>query len=418
MRKQGLSTQAIHAGQIPDKSTNSSAVPIYQTTSYSFHSTKHAAALYKHEIEGNVYTRLANPTNEVLEKRAAAIENGLEAASTASGMAAISSTLLAITNIGDHILAADNLYGGSTALLEHTFKNLGRDVSFFPSTDLSKIRALITPKTKALYAESIANPKLEIPDFLAFSKLAHQAGIPFIVDNTIGTGIFRPIDFGADLVVISATKYIGGHGTTLGGLIVDSGNFPWDNGKFPMISEPSALNHNLSFFNQYKKLAFIKMLKQTILEYLGPTLSPFSAFQLLQGFETLPLRQQQISKNALAIAQFLEKHPKVLSVSYPGLNSSPDHSRAKKYFKTYFGGIVCFRVKDGNAAKVIDTVKVFTHLANIGDARSLILHPASTTHQALSEKEKLIAGITNDYIRLSIGLEDIEDLLADLEQAL
>ena len=424
--KRGLSTIALHAGENRRSDTNAAAVPIYQTSSFIFDSTQYAADLFAYKKSGNIYSRLSNPTNDVLEKRIAAFEGGSAAVSTASGMAAISNALLTITTSGDEIVSTDNLYGGSYSLLNHTFRDFERTVRFAPSTDLNALKSLITEKTKAIYTETIGNPKVDVADFEKLAEIAHQAGIPLVVDNTVGVGLVRPFDFGADIIVISATKYIGGHGTSLGGLIVDSGKFNWNNGKFPTIAAPDPANHGLVFWDAFNdvpevgNMAFVAKVRGVLLRDLGAALSPFNAFQILQGFETLPLRQKRHSENALAVAEHLEAHPKVAWVTYPGLPSSPYHAVASKYLKNGYGGLLGFGIKGGREAGVrfIDSVKLLLHLANIGDAKSLVIHPASTTHQQLSQAEQLATGVTEDYIRLSVGLEDVSDIIADIDQAL
>jgi len=421
-----LETIALHAGQKADPTTGSRAVPIYQTTSFVFRDTEHAANLFALKEFGNIYTRIMNPTTDVLEQRIAAIEGGTGALAVASGQAATSYALLAITQLGDEIVSANNLYGGSYQLFHYTLPKLGRTVKFVDSQDPEAFRKAITPKTRAIYAETIGNPKLDVPDFEALSKIAHEAGIPLVVDNTVGVGLIRPIDHGADIVVASATKYIGGHGTSIGGVIVDSGKFQWNTGKFPEFTKPDPSYHGLVYWDALSNVpgmgnvAFILKVRLTLLRDLGAALSPFNAFQLIQGLETLPLRIRQHSINALEIAKFLRNHPSVSWVIYPGLPDNPNHAQASKYLKKGFGGIVGFGIKGGLEAgkKFINSVQLFSHLANIGDAKSLVIHPASTTHQQLTVEEQSATGVTSDYIRLSIGLENVDDIKADLEQAL
>ena len=421
-----LSTQALHAGQIPDPTTGSRAVPIYQTTSYVFKSTEHAANLFALKEFGNIYTRLMNPTTDVFEKRVAAIEGGTGALAVASGQSAISYALLAITRLGDEIVAGNNLYGGTYQLFHHTFPKLGRTVKFVNSRDPEAFRQAITPKTRALYVETVGNPKLDVPDFEVIAQIAHENGLPLVVDNTVGIGLVRPIDYGADILTTSATKYIGGHGTSLGGVIVDAGKFEWNNGKFPEFTEPDPSYHGLVYWDALGNVpgmgnvAFILKVRVTLLRDLGAALSPFNAHQFLLGLETLPLRQRQHCANALAVAEFLQRHPLVSWVTYPGLPEDPNHAVAAKYLKRGFGGIVGFGIQGGLEAgkKFINSVKLLSHLANIGDAKSLVIHPASTTHQQLTLAEQAATGVTQDYLRLSIGLEDIADIQADLEQAL
>ena len=426
MTQPKFETIALHAGQTPDPTTGSRAVPIYQTTSYVFKSTEHAANLFALKEFGNIYTRLMNPTTDVFEQRMAAIEGGTGGLGVASGMAAISSALLAITRLGDEIVSADNLYGGTYSLFQHTFPKLGRTVKFVPSQDIEAFRKAITPRTRAIYAETIGNPKLDVPDFAALAAIAHEAGIPLVVDNTVGVGLVRPIEHGADIVVLSATKYVGGHGTSIGGVIVDSGKFAWNNGKFPEFTEPDLSYHGLVFwdvlgnFPGLGNVAFIFKVRLQVLRDLGAAISPFNSFQLLQGLETLPLRIQRHADNALTIARFLQAHPAVAWVTYPGLETHPAHANAVKYLKGGFGGLVGFGIKGGldEGKRFIDSVKLFSHLANIGDAKSLVIHPASTTHSQLTPEEQLTTGVSPDFIRLSIGLEAVEDLKADLDQAL
>jgi O-acetylhomoserine (thiol)-lyase len=426
MSSHKLETLALHAGQHPDSETGSRAVPIYQTTSYVFKSSEHAANLFALKEFGNIYTRLMNPTTDVFEKRVAAIEGGVAALGVASGQAAITYALLAITRIGDEIVAGNNLYGGTYTLLHHTFPKLGRSAKFVESRDPEAFKRAIGPKTRAIYVETIGNPKLDVPDFEALAKIAHDAGIPLVVDNTVGVGLVRPIDFGADILASSATKYIGGHGTSLGGVIVDSGKFKWDTGKFPEFTEPDPSYHGMKFWEALGNVpgmgnvAFILKVRVTLLRDMGAALSPFNAHEFLIGLETLPMRQQRHAANALEIAAWLKKHPKVGWVNYPGLPDNPNHAVASKYLKKGFGGLVGFGVKGGLAAgrKFIDSVKLLSHVANIGDAKTLVIHPASTTHQQLSEAEQVATGVTADYIRLSVGLEDPEDIKADIDQAL
>jgi O-acetylhomoserine (thiol)-lyase len=426
MSTQGTDTLALHAGQQPDPTTGARAVPIYQTTSYVFKSSEHAANLFALKEFGNIYTRLMNPTTDVFEKRVAALEGGSGALGVASGQSAITYAILAITRLGDEIVSANNLYGGTYQLFHHTLPKLGRTVRFVNSRDTDAVRRAITPRTRAVYAETIGNPKLDIPDFEALAAIAHEAGIPFIVDNTVGVGLVRPIDFGADILATSATKYIGGHGTSLGGVIVDSGKFTWNNGKFPEFTEPDPSYHGLVYWDALGNVpglgnvAFILKVRATLLRDIGAALSPFNAHQFLLGLETLPLRQRQHSANALAVARWLKTHPQVSWVTYPGLEGDPSHRLAVKYLKQGFGGLVGFGIKGGLEAgkKFIDSVKLLSHLANIGDAKSLVIHPASTTHQQLTAEEQRATGVTADYIRLSIGLENAEDIIADIDQAL
>lgn len=419
-------TLSLHAGQIPDPTTGSRAVPIYQTTSYVFRDADHAAALFGLAELGNIYTRLMNPTTDVLEKRIAALEGGTGGLAVASGQAAITYALLNITRVGDEIVAADNLYGGTYTLLKYTFAKLGRTVIFVDSKDPEAFREAITPKTRAVYAETVGNPKLDVPDFQKIADIAHEAGIAFVVDNTSAVGLVKPIEHGADVVVHSATKFVGGHGNSIGGLIVDSGTFNWGNGRYPEFSEPDPSYHGLVYWDVFKdfagvgNVAFIFKIRLSLLRDMGAALSPFNSFLFLQGFETLPLRVRKHSENALAVANYLKAHPKVSWVNYPGLTEHESHELAAKYLKGGFGALLGFGVKGGaeEGKKVINALKLFSHVANIGDSKSLVIHPATTTHQQLSAEDQLATGVTPDYIRLSVGIEDVEDIIEDLEQAL
>jgi len=418
-----LESILLHGGQEPDPTTGSRAVPIYQTTSYQFKNTEHAANLFGLKEFGNIYTRLMNPTTDVFEKRVALLDGGVGALAAASGQSAITLALLNIAQAQDEIVSADNLYGGTYNLFHYTFPRLGVKVKFFPSNDLAAFQKAITPKTKAIYAESIGNPKLDIADLEGISKVAHKNGIPFVLDNTVSPYLLRPIDFGVDIVVYSATKFIGGHGTSLGGVIVDSGKFDWTNGKFPLIAEPDPSYHGINFIEALKPLgniAYIIKARVTLLRDLGPALSPFNAFLFLQGLETLHLRMPRHSENALAVARYLKKHPRVQWVNYPGLEDSPEKERVKKYLPKGAGAILGFGIKGGLEAgrKFIDSLQLISHLANVGDAKSLAIHPATTTHQQLSSEEQLSTGVTPDFIRLSIGIEHIDDIISDIEQAL
>ncbi|MCS6984891.1 MAG: O-acetylhomoserine aminocarboxypropyltransferase/cysteine synthase [Leptospiraceae bacterium] len=423
-----LNTVALHAGQEPDPTTGSRAVPIYQTTSYVFKDTDHAANLFALKEFGNIYTRIMNPTTDVLEKRLAAIEGGVAGLATSSGQAAITTTILNITRPGDEIVSLDNLYGGTYQLFHYTMPLVGRTIRFVPSTDLEAVKKAINEKTRAIYCETLGNPKLDVPDFEALAQIAHNAGVPLIVDNTAGIGLVRPLDFGADISVLSATKFIGGHGTSIGGAIVDGGKFPWNNGKFPDYTTPDPSYHGLNFWEVFGKfepfggvnIAFIIRARVTWLRDMGMSMSPFNAWLFLQGLETLGLRMKAHSENALKVAQFLKGHPKVSWVNYPGLSDHPSHQIAKKYFKGGFGALIGFGIKGGLEAgrRFINSVKLLSHLANIGDAKSLVIHPASTTHSQLTPEEQAATGVTPDYVRLSIGLEDVEDIIADIDQAL
>lgn len=417
----------MHVGQEgADPATGARAVPIYQTTSYVFKSTKHAANLFSLKEFGNIYTRIMNPTTDIFERRIAAIEGGTGALAVASGQAAETLSLLAITQVGDEIVSANNLYGGTYELFHYTFPKLGRKVRFVDSTKPNEFKKAINEKTRAIYAETIGNPKLDVPDFEVLAQIAHQAGIPLVVDNTVGIGLARPIEYGADIVADSATKYIGGHGTSIGGVIVDSGKFDWSKGKFPEFVEPDPSYHGVKYWEAFGNLpglgniAFITKVRVQLLRDLGPALSPFNSFLFIQGLETLPLRQRRHSENALEVAKYLKDHPLVEWVNYPGLENHASHELATKYFRGYYGGLIGFGIKGGLEAgrKFIESVGLLSHLANIGDAKSLVIHPASTTHQQLTKEEQEETGVTEDYVRLSIGLEDVEDIKDDIDQAL
>jgi len=418
-----VETLALHGGQSADPTTGARAVPIYQTTSYQFKSTEHAANLFGLKEFGNIYTRLMNPTTDVLEQRISLMDGGVGALAVASGQSAITLSILNIAQAGDEIVSADNLYGGTYNLFHYTFARFGIKVNFVRSNDLDAFEKAITPKTKAIYAESIGNPKLDIADLEGISNIAHRNGIPFVLDNTVSPYILRPINHGADIIVYSATKFIGGHGTSLGGVIVDSGKFDWTNGKFPLIAGPEPSYHGLNFVEALKpigNIAYILKARVTLLRDLGPALSPFNSFLFLQGLETIHLRMPYHSANALAVAKYLKRHPKVSWVNYPGLDDSPEKERAQKYLRYGTGAILGFGIKGGREAgkKFIDSLQLISHLANVGDAKSLAIHPASTTHQQLSPEEQLSTGVTPDFIRLSIGIEHIDDIIADIEQAL
>jgi len=414
---------AVHAGQEADPVTGSRAVPIYQTTSYQFKDAEHAAALFGLKEFGNIYTRLMNPTTDVLEKRVAALDGGIGALAVASGQSAISLALLNIAQSGDEIVSFDNLYGGTYSLFKNTFARFGIKVNFIKSNDIEALKKAITPKTKAVYAESIGNPKLDVADQRLPGQHPHENGIPLIIDNTVSPYLLRPFDFGADIIVYSATKFLGGHGTSLGGIIVDSGKFNWENGKFPLITEPDPSYHGLKFTEALKpigNIAYIIKARVSLLRDLGPAISPFNSFLLLQGIETLHLRLPRHAENALAVAEFLEKNPSVEWVNYPGLSNNSEKKRADKYLKKGAGAVIGFGIKGGLEAgkKFINSLELISHLANIGDAKSLAIHPASTTHQQLSADEQLATGVTPEFIRLSIGIENIEDIIEDITQAL
>ena len=421
-------TIALHGGQKPDPATNARAVPIYQTTSYVFHDTAHAARLFGLQEFGNIYTRIMNPTTDVLEQRIARLEGGTGALAVSSGQAAGTLALLNIAHAGDEILSSSSLYGGTYNLFHYTFPKMGIGVKFVDPSDPRNFRKAITKKTKAIFAESIGNPKLDTLDNRAVADIAHGAGIPLVIDNTMPSPyLLRPFDHGADVIVHSTTKFIGGHGTSIGGVIVDSGTFDWGNGNFPQFTEPDSSYHGIRFWEVFGNfpglgnVAFIIKARVQLLRDMGPAMSPFNAFLFLQGLETLPLRMERHSTNAMAVARFLSTHPNVTWVNYPGMPSHPQHALAKKYHhRELYGAILGFGIKGGMEAgkKLIDILKLFSHLANIGDAKSLVIHPASTTHQQLTSEERLDTGVTDDFVRLSVGLENIDDILEDLDQAL
>jgi O-acetylhomoserine (thiol)-lyase len=417
----GFDTLCLHAGQIPDAATGSRAVPIYQTSSYVFDSPDHAASLFNLQTFGNVYSRLSNPTVAVLEERIAAIENGRAAVATGSGMAAQMIALLNICEAGDEIVAARTLYGGTHTQLDVNFRKLGINTLFVDSDDPENFARAITPKTKAFYAETLGNPSLNVLDIEAVAKIANQAGVPLFIDNTFASPyLCKPFEWGAAISVHSATKFIGGHGTTMGGIIVESGKFPWDNGRFATMTEPSPGYHGVRFYETFGDFGFTMKCRMEGLRTFGPALSPFNAFLLLQGVETLPLRMERHCSNALAVARYLQDHPKVAWVNYPGLESSRYHDLARKYLPKGAGAVLSFGIKGGAAAgqKFIDSVEFLSHLANIGDAKTLVIHPASTTHRQLSEEQQVAAGVPPDLIRLSVGLETLDDILWDIDQAL
>ncbi|MDN3658992.1 O-acetylhomoserine aminocarboxypropyltransferase/cysteine synthase [Ferruginibacter paludis] len=422
-------TLQLHAGQQIDPTTNSRAVPIYQTTSYGFKSNEHAANLFGLKEFGNIYTRIMNPTTDVFEQRIAALEGGVAALATASGQAAQFLALNNILQAGDNFISTTFLYGGTHNQFKVAFKRLGIEVRFADGDDVESFVKHIDKNTKALYLETIGNPRLNIPDFEKFAALAKEYDLPLIVDNTFGTAgyLFRPLEHGANIVVESATKWIGGHGTSIGGVIVDGGNYNWGNGKFPQFTEPSEGYHGLKFWEVFGEgnplglpnIAFAIRARVEGLRDFGPSQSPFNSFLLLQGIETLSLRVQRHVDNALTLATWLEQHPSVEFVEYPGLESSPYHALAKKYLRNGFGGILNFGVKGGkeNAGKFINSLKLVSHLANVGDAKSLAIHPASTTHEQLSAEEQIISGVQPNQVRISVGIEHIEDIKADFEQA-
>ena len=416
-----IGTKALHAGHTPDPTTRSRAVPIYQTSSYTFDSSAHAARLFALEEEGNIYTRLMNPTTDVLEKRLASMDGGVGALAVASGTSAILLAILNLARSGDNIVSASYLYGGTYNLFNHTLSRMGIKVIFVDSSDPANVAAAIDDRTKAVFSETIGNPKNNVDDFVALAKVAHDHGLPFIVDNTVATPVlFRPIEHGADIVCYSLTKFIGGHGTSIGGAVVDSGNFDWSSGRFPEFTTPDASYHGLVYHQALGRLAYIIKIRVTLLRDLGPCLSPFNSFLLLQGLETLHVRMPRHCENALLLARYLEKHPQVAWVNYPGLPSHPDYERALRYLPDGQGAILGFGIKGGIKAgtNFIDKVQLASHLANIGDAKTLVIHPASTTHQQLSPEQQMTAGVSPDFIRVSVGIEDIEDIIADFEQAL
>lgn len=440
-REFDIETLCLHAGQLPDPATGARAVPIHQTTSFVFDSAEHAASLFNLQTFGNVYSRLSNPTVAVFEERCAALEGGRAALAASSGMAAEMLAMLTLLSAGDHLVAANTLYGGTYSQFAVTFRKFGIDCTFVEPDDPENFRRAIGPQTRAVFAESIANPRLNVLDIEAVAAIAHEHGVPLVVDNTLASPyLCQPIRHGADIVVHSATKYLGGHGTTMGGVVIESGRFPWDNGKFPQMVEPSSGYHGVRFYETFGDFGFTMKARMETARTLGPTLAPLSAWLLLQGIETLPVRMDRHVANAQRVAEHLAAHPLVAWVNYPGLVSSPYHALARKYLPRGAGGILSFGIRPGaggagaghdasNAQvdpaaarrageRFIDAATFMSHLANVGDARTLIIHPASTTHRQLSEAEQLRAGVTQDMIRLSVGLESIDDLLWDIDQAL
>ena len=417
----GFNTRSLHAGQRPDPTTGSRAVPIYQTTSYVFEDTADAASLFALQRFGNIYTRIMNPTTAVFEERMASLEGGVGALATSSGQAAQLLTVTSLCQAGDDLVSASTLYGGTYTQFDVTFRRLGINAIFVDPDDPQNFRKAITPKTKLLYIESIANPRMNVADIEAIAEVAHEHRVPLVIDSTFASPyLCRPIEHGADIVVHSSTKFIGGHGTSIGGVVVDSGKFDWASGDFPQLIEPSPGYHNLKFSETFGEMAFIVKCRVEGLRDLGPCMSPFNAFLFLQGLETLGLRMERHSANALAVAEYLEKHPAVSWVNHPGLQSSPYRELAQKYLPKGCGAIFTFGIKGGLEAgtKFIEALQLFSHLANVGDAKSLVIHPASTTHQQLTEDDQAAAGVTPDMVRLSVGLEDLEDLLWDLDQGL
>jgi O-acetylhomoserine (thiol)-lyase len=423
-----LATKCLHAGQVPDPATNSRAVPIYQTTSYVFNDSDHAARLFGLQEFGNIYTRIMNPTCDVLEKRLAALEGGSGALAVASGQAAESLAILNIAQAGQNIVSSASLYGGTYNLFHYTFPKMGIGVKFVDQSDPANFKKAIDGKTRCLFMETIGNPRLDVPDFEAICKIAHDAGIPVIVDNTLASpALCRPFEHGVDVVVHSCTKFIGGHGTSIGGIVIEKGDFPWGNGKFPELTEPDPSYHGMKFFDTFgpMKIAYILKMRTQLLRDLGPAMSPFNAFLFLQGLETLHLRMQRHSENALAVGQFLQSHPKIGWVNYTGLETHPCYKLGRKYLPNGCGAIMGFGIKGAtpsqqreNGRTLINRMKLFSHLANVGDSKSLIIHPSTTTHQQLTVQEQIATGVTPDFVRLSIGTEDAQDLIDDLKQAL
>jgi O-acetylhomoserine (thiol)-lyase len=419
--KYHLETLALHAGQQVDSDTLSRAVPVYQTTSYLFKDTEHAGNLFALKEFGNIYTRLMNPTTDVLEKRLAALEGGVGGLCFSSGMAAITAAILNICRAGQHIVSSSSLYGGTVTLFSQTFAKLGIDVDFVNPKDPENFARAIKDNTRLIYIETIGNPKNDILQYEKIAEIAHENGMPVICDNTVASPIlFRPVEHGIDIIVHSCTKFIGGHGTSIGGAIVDSGKFDWSNGRYPELTEPDPSYHGVKYVESFGELAYIIKARTQFLRDMGGSMSPFNAFLFLQGLETLHLRMPRHSENALKLAQWLEKQKGVNWVNYPGLESHPDYELAQKYLPDGQGAILGFGIKGGKEAgiKFINNVKLASHLANIGDSKTLVIHPASTTHQQLSEAEQLAAGVTNDYIRVSVGTEHIDDIIDDFDQAL
>ena len=421
-KQQQFATLAVHAGQVPDPTTGARAVPIYQTTSYLFQDADHAGRLFALQEFGNIYTRIMNPTTDVFEKRVAALEGGAAALATASGQAAETLAITTLASAGDEIISTTSLYGGTYNLFHYTLPRLGINVRFVDADDFDGIRAAINEKTRVIYTESLGNPKLDVGDVETLASIAHENGLPLMIDNTTpSAALLRPIEYGADIVVNSATKFLGGHGNSIGGVIVDAGKFDWAaSGRFKEFIEPDPSYHGLSYVQAFGPLSFILKARIQGLRDTGAALSPFNAFLLLQGIETLHLRMERHSQNALAVAQHLEQHPGVEWVNYPGLESSRYYTRAKKYMPSGQGAIITFGIKGGYEAgkKLIDSLELFSLLANIGDVKSLVIHPASTTHQQLSVEEQADTGVTPELVRLSVGIEDVRDILADLDQAI
>src|SRR5580704_4200488 len=419
-RQMGFATRSLHAGHTPDASSHARAVPIYQSTSFVFDNSEHAANLFALKEFGNIYSRIMSPTTDVFEQRVAALEGGVAALATASGQSAQFLAISSLMEQGDELVAASTLYGGTYTQFDVSFRRIGINVKFVEPDDPENFRKAITPRTRAIYGETIANPRMNVLDIEKVAAIAHQAGVPLVIDNTMASPyLCRPMEYGADIVVHSATKFLGGHGTSIGGVIVDSGKFPWS-GKFPAITKPSPGYHGMVFSEVFGNLAFIIKTRVEGLRDFGPCMSPFNSFLFIQGIETLKFRMEQHSRNALAVAEWLGTNPAVSWVKYPGLKSSPYYELSQKYLPEGQGSIVAFGIKGGAEAgrKLIDSVKIFSHLANLGDAKSLIIHPSSTTHQQLSDEQQQAAGVSKDLVRISVGIEDVDDLIWDLEQAI
>ena len=420
-RDYGFETRCLHAGHIPDAATGSRAVPIYQTTSYVFDDSEHAASLFNLQTFGNVYARISNPTTSVFEERVASIEEGRAAVALSSGMAAITVVFTALCETGDHIVASRALYGGTHSLLTGSLKKFGIETTLVDPNSVPAFKEALRPNTKAIYVETIGNPAINIMDLGEVAKVAHSAGVPLIVDNTFPTPFLcKPIKWGADIVVHSATKFIGGHGTALGGVVVESGNFPWDNGKFPCMTKASSDYHNIKFFETFGDFAFTMKIRMEQLRVLGPAISPFNSFLLLQGLETLPLRMERHCDNALKVAKFLEQHPKIKWVNYPGLKNDKYNALAKRYLPRGAGSVLSFGIDGGVEAgkRFIENLTFLSHLANVGDAKTLVIHPASTTHRQMNSEQQLKSGILPELIRISVGLETIDDIIWDIENSI
>jgi O-acetylhomoserine (thiol)-lyase len=419
-RELGFATKSLHAGHTPDKASLARAVPIYQSTSFVFEDSSHAAALFALQKFGNIYSRIMNPTTDVFEQRVAALEGGVAALATSSGQAAQFLAICSLMEQGDELVAASTLYGGTYTQFDVSFRRIGINVKFVEPDDPENFRKAITPRTRALYGETIANPRMNVLDIEKVAAIAHEAGVPLVIDNTMASPyLCRPIEYGADIVVHSATKFLGGHGTSIGGIIVDSGKFPWSD-KYPAITKPSPGYHGMVFSEVFGNIAYIIKVRVEGLRDFGPCMSPFNSFLFIQGIETLPYRMDAHSRHAMAVAEWLGTNPAVTWVKYPGLKSSPYYELSQKYLPKGQGSIVAFGIKGGREAgrKLIDSVQIFSHLANLGDAKSLIIHPSSTTHQQLNEAQQLDAGVTPDLVRVSVGIEDLDDIIWDLEQAI